>query len=437
MIVRLSFSGLGYVGLGLGRAARRLARAREQVVEFLSNLLAALRSPAMSRYFERLGLAVERAWNDAHRDDEMFPEIAATAFSELPPSAHFDREAFIRAELEPFGPARRERAPLGAFGQPGVTTYFGREFVIEVYFWVDSIAGIHDHPFRGIFAILEGESVHARYAFEERERVGARVRIGELRPQGVELLRAGEHRLFSQARHPLIHTLIHVPVPSISMVIRTIRSAEYWRYLPPSLALLYDEQDQVIARQLALLEGLRQSNDPSYREHLERYLASADLETSLLAVFPFWAVLDEPTRSRLLGLMRDRHGARADAVQAALAQAVRVQQANALRQQLRENDDRFVATALMCCTTRGELLTLLETKHADPIERLHRFVHELGEHAAGDEASAKAAHLLIDGGGRSAIEQHIREHFGEEIAREQQAQIARFCTESIFAGLID
>lgn len=390
-----------------------------------------------SDYFRQLGARVERAWLDAGRDEESFPDVAERVLAELHPRDHFDREAFLDAELDPFAPARRERAPLGAFGQPAATVYFGRDFVIEVYFWVDSIAGIHDHPFRGLFVILEGESVHARYTFEERERIGARMRLGELRVEELELLATGEHRLFSDARHALIHTLVHVPSPALSMVIRTVHAKEYWRFLPPGVAVLYDEPDAVVARQLMLLEGLRRTNDPRYAARLVTYLRSSDLFTSLHALSPSWGGLDDASRSAVLEVMRERHGSGADAVARALSRAWRVEQANTLRSSLRDPDDRLVATLLVCAERRAQIVELLGRRHPDPIARLHRFIDELGAFATGDELSNEAAHLLIDGGGLAALERHIESRFGADTLAAQRSQIARFATESLFAALTE
>jgi hypothetical protein len=386
-------------------------------------------------YFARLGVIVERAWTDANRDETVFPSIAEDALAKLHPRDHFDLEAFLELELDPVQSARRERAPLGAFGQPGVTLYFGREFAIELYYWIDSLAGIHDHPFAGLFVIVQGESVHTRYRFEEQERAGARLRIGALVSEGIELVEAGEHRLFGDRSHPLVHTLLHVPVPSISMVIRTVRTRDYWRYVPPSLAFLYEDPDAVTARQLAWLEALRQSNDPRYGERLARYIARSDLETGILAIVNGWPIADDETRARQLGALRERHGRRIDAIEPALARMVRAQQAHSLRAKLFDADDRLVATALAAAEDRAQLLEVVGRRHADPIARLHAFLDKFGTFVTGDEASADAAHVLVDGGGRPAIERHIAEVHGEDVLEAQRGQITRFCAESIFAVL--
>lgn len=387
-------------------------------------------------WFQRVGEEVERRWLETDRDDEAFPAIAADVLAALPASEGFDREAFLDRELAPFGPARRERAPLGAFGQPGTTQYFGREMVIEVYHWVSSVSGVHDHPFRGVFTILEGHSVHAAYRWsEDPESPRGRCRTGTLSLDELEVLEAGDTRLFSKARHPLIHCLIHVPVGSLSMVIRTARSYEYWRYHPPSLATVWDEPDQVVSRQLALLEALRLAGDPRAGERLGTFLASADLDTGFRALAPIWFAADDGGRDRLLAPLRARHGERANRLRAALARVVREQQIDLITSQLPAPEDRLVAIALRTAETREQVIRVVGAKIEDPVARLHRFIDELGAAVTGDETSAGAAHVLVDGGGREGVLLHVEKAFGASTVSTQRGQIERFCTESIFAAL--
>ena len=386
-------------------------------------------------FFARLGSEIERRWLEAGRDEEALPAVAAEAVEALPIADHFDREAFLDAELDPAVPARRERAPLGAFGQPGLTVYWGRGFVIEVYFWVDAIAGIHNHPFRGLFAILEGFSVHATFDFEAHDTAGE-LRLGALAPSTIEVVEAGAHRLFSAERHALIHTLIHVPVPSLSMVVRTLRSEGYFRYYPPSLAVAAVEPDRLVAQQLALLESLRQCGDPSFLPRLTRYLAASDLTTAWHALSPIWVIADEGARGALLDAVSRLHAPkRVEALAAALAREVRTQQADALRRQLRDPDDRFVATALVCGHDRARVLSVLGARHEDPLGRLHQFIDAHPSFFFDHEESTAAAHILVDGGGVEGLLAEVAAKQGAAVAEGRRAQLERFCTESSFAAL--
>jgi len=385
-------------------------------------------------FFAKLADDVERRWLAFDRDDEAFPDIAAEALDALPPSSHFDREAFLDAELDPYRPGRRERAPLGAFGQPGVTVCFGRDFVIEVYFWVDSVSGVHDHPFKGVFTILEGFSVHATYDWAEDDGPQGRLRTGALTQTGLELLEAGAVRRFSRRAHPLIHALVHVPVPSMSMVVRTTRADGYRRFVAPGLSAPWDPPDDVIALQTSWLGALEASDDPRASERLDRFLAHADLETCWTLLSTRWGVMDATARARRLDAVRARHGAKADPLAAALGRHARSAQLDAVRGQLRDPDDRLVAVALSLGDSRDAILELLRARHDDPVARLHAFADTVGP-AMGDDVTAASSRVLIDGGGREGVLRQLAESFGEETLDAQRDQIERFLDESMFAAV--
>jgi len=386
-------------------------------------------------FFAKLANDIERRWLAVDRDDEAFPDLAAEALDALPPSACFDREAFLDRELDPFRPARRERAPLGAFGQPGVTVHFGRDFVIEVYYWVESVSGVHDHPFKGVFTILEGFSVHSTYEWTPDERPHGRAQTGRLTQTGLELLEVGAVRRFSARAHPLIHALVHVPVPSMSMVVRTARAAGYRRFVPPTLSLPWDPPDDVIAIQAAWLDALAAAGDPRADERLDRYLAHADLDTCYALLVPRWGAMDATERDHRIDAVRARHGDAAEGLARALARRSRDAQLDAVRSQLADPDDRLVAVALALGESREAVLDLLRARHDDPVARLHRFVDAVGPEVMGGEATTASSRVLIDGGGRDGVLRQLRETYGEATLEAQRAQIDRFLAESMFAAL--
>ena len=347
-------------------------------------------------YFRELGARLERDYLDAHHDEEAFPEVAMRALDARPPLEGFDRDAFIDAVLDPFAASARQLAPVGVFGQPGITVHHGSGFVVEVYYWLSSLSAIHNHPFCGVFTVLEGFSVHARYAWEERERINQRIALGDARLESLQLVEAGDKEPFSLERHPLIHALIHVPVPSISMVVRTIRTEGYRRWFPPSIAMAMDEPGDPIARQLALLESLRQARDPSFPERLLRTLRDADFEIAFRLLARVWGDCDEAERAELLRAIRPRHGDRVELVAPALERTYRLHAADAWREQLRDTEARFVATALMLGESRAQILALLARRIEDPLAALHRFVDASGIFDE-DPATRAVSHGLADG----------------------------------------
>ena len=386
-------------------------------------------------YFQRLGAAIEDAWCEVDRDHERFPDVAGSALDRLPPAEHFDREAFLDRALDWRETALRQLAPLGTFGQPGLTVHHGQGFVIEVYYWLNSNSAIHNHPFCGVFTILEGFSVHAIYRVEERERMGPRAWVGKVELDEMRLLAAGDRQCFSLESHPLVHALIHVPIPSISLVVRTIHTPGYLHYLPPSIALPITPLEEPLARRLALLESLARAGDPRYPERLETLLVRADFETAVRVLSDGWGAWDAARREELLELLRPRFGAHVDSIGAALLRDIRTSEASAIREGLRDPEQRLVATVLAYAERRDQVLSLLKER-GDPIVQLHGFVEGAGLFAPDEEASAIIARALIDGEGRAGAIDRLVAEYGSELVSSQRDEVARYCEESIFAPLV-
>lgn len=384
------------------------------------------------QFFRRLGTALDDGWRSVGRDEERFPDIAAAALEDLPPGDHLEREALLDALLDPAAPAVRQLAPVGVFGQPGITVFHGDGFVVDLYFWLNSESAVHNHPFCGVFTVLEGFSVHARYDVALGERVGSLAHLADVTLADLELIRPGHVERFSLRRHPLIHALIHVPVPSISMVARTVRTEGYVRYLPPSLALAVDQPGEPAARRLALLSALGAADDARYAERLARELRGADFEGGVRLLAEGWAGWAPDTRSALLDLLRARHGDAVDAIPPALDAAARLGEATALREQLRDPDLRLVSIALGYADSRARLLELLGD---DALALLHRFVDEAPLFEPDEEATATIAHALVDGGGREGALRRLVEEYGAEELRPHEAAVADYCESSLFAVL--
>jgi hypothetical protein len=382
-------------------------------------------------YFARLGGLIERLWGERDRDEEALPDAAERALSEAPPATTVDLPAFVRQFLSPAQQATRQLAPVGAFGQPGITVYFGREFVVDVYFWINALAAIHNHPFCGLFTILRGYSLHSLYDFTPSERISARMSIGDVRLRKIELLREGDVRLFSLRDRPLVHTLLHVPIPSVSLVVRTLRTVDYMRYLPPSVAVALSDPDDFIARQLRLLETLRVSREPAYRDRLAEYLAHADFETMFRVLSQAYAGLQDPAELEpLLALGRPRHGRRMDLLPAVLFRGTKALRENALREHYTDEHDRFIASLLMSAETRDQVLATMRARYGDaddPVGRLSRWVDSSRIFDRDDAAGRAAAQALAEG---VPPRDRVR-----AVSPATPEQIDAFCAGSLFAPL--
>lgn len=390
----------------------------------------ALHAPAVLPSIDALGALLERAWSRRDRDEDAFSAVVMETLAARPPLATVDVEALVDALLDPERPVPRQLAPLGAFGQPGATVFHGRGFVIDVYFWTHALSAIHDHPFRGVFTVLRGHSVEARYRFDEARAPSARVRLGRLSLDALRRIEPGRIEPFGGVEGPRVHALLHVPVPTVSMVVRTVRTDGYLRYFPPGLALAMQPADDAFERPLALLELLRASGDPSFERRAEALFAAADLETTVRALSRLGA------DSRWLDVASARHGAETmTLVEAALREARVTHEADQLRARLADADDRFVATGLVLADGRASLLRLLGEVHADPLRRLHRFVDEAAGFAEDEAASAHIAHALVDGLGPGGARERLVETFGAEAVAGHHAEIHAYATTGPFARL--
>ena len=386
-------------------------------------------------YFRRLGAALEDAWRDADRDEERFPDVAAAVLDEAPPRDHFDREAFLRAAVDPHAPGLQQFAPTGAFGQPGITAFHGDGFIIDVYYWVDSLSAIHNHPFCGVFTVLHGWSVHAVYRTSVAVRAGAQGKLVDSTLAELSIVEEGEVHRFSLRRQPLVHALIHIPVPSISMVIRTARTEGYVRYLPPSVAIPMAGPDEPAARRLALLESMRYADDPSHADLLEATLCHADFETAVRLLSDMWPGSSTDDRARWLEAIAPQHGDRIDAIQRALTRSLRIEEAFTYRSRYRDPNHRLCATALAYAESRRHVLELLAARPGDPIAHLHRFVDAPGMFAEDEEASRIIAHALVEGGGVNKAFADLREAYGAKTVEDQRAEVEAYCRDSIFSVL--
>jgi len=144
-------------------------------------------------FFQRLGSMVTRLWKERDYNEEDFPEVASRGLSELPPDQHVSfwdvSKWALTCERLP------GQADLSAkFGQPPLTVFGGRDFRIEVLFWVQGIPAIHQHSFSGAFHVMHGSSLQSLWEFEPTEQVAMRLALGRVSLKKAELLRKGDSR---------------------------------------------------------------------------------------------------------------------------------------------------------------------------------------------------------------------------------------------------
>ncbi len=335
-------------------------------------------------FFQKLGSLVTRLWKERNYDEKHFPEVASLGLSELPPDQHVTFWDVAKWALT------CERLPGQAdlsakFGQPPLTVYSGRDFRIEVLFWVQGVPAIHQHSFSGAFHVMHGSSLHSLWEFESTEQVAMRLALGRVSLKKAELLRKGDSRPIIAGKQ-LIHSTFHLDRPSLTVVVRTsgeIDQLPQYSYLLPTIA--YADQDEVpaVKRRTQLLRMLLISGKyAEYREIARHMFGTEDAYSVfqfLLSTFEM--IEDEDERHNLLLAARLKHPKLIEALQPALLQAERRNKIVGIREKISNSDLQFFLALLLNITERTAILNLIEQRYPsrDPVTAIVTWLRELSE----------------------------------------------------------
>src|SRR6267142_2323997 len=335
-------------------------------------------------FFQKLGSLVTRLWKERNYKEDDFPEVASRGLSELPPDQHISLWDVAKWALT------CERLPAQAdlaakFGQPPLTVYGGRDFRIEVLFWVQGIPAIHQHSFSGAFHVMHGSSLQSLWEFETTEQIEVSLALGQVSLKKAELLRKGDSRPIL-AGNQMIHSTFHLDRPSLTVVVRTLGETDkqpQYSYLPPTIA--YDPFGIVpsVQRRTQLLRMLLISGKRAeYNEialHILRTEDAYSVFQFLLSTFEL--IEDEDARHNLLLAARLKHPKLIEALQPALLQVERRNKIVQIRERISNGDLQFFLALLLNITERPLILGLIEQRYPsrDPITAIEGWVRELSE----------------------------------------------------------
>jgi hypothetical protein len=335
-------------------------------------------------FFQRLGSLVTRLWKERNYNEEDFPEVASRGLSELPPDQHVTfwdvAKWALTCERLP------AQADLGAkFGQPPLTVYGGRDFRIEVLFWVQGIPAIHQHCFSGAFHVMHGSSLQSLWEFEPTEQVAMRLALGRVSLKRAELLRKGDSRPIV-AGNRLIHSTFHLDRPSLTVVVRTLSEIDQlpqYSYLPPTIAYAQDHDVPSVQRRTQLLRMLLISGKRAeYYEIMHHLLGTEDAYSVfqfLLSTFEL--IEDEDERHNLLLAARLKHPKLIEALLPALLQVERRNRIVGIRERLSSSDLQFFLALLLNIPERSAILKLVKQRYPsrDPVTAIVAWVRELSQ----------------------------------------------------------
>ncbi len=335
-------------------------------------------------FFQRLGSMVTRLWKERDYNEEDFPEVASRGLSELPPDQHVSfwdvSKWALTCERLP------GQADLSAkFGQPPLTVFGGRDFRIEVLFWVQGIPAIHQHSFSGAFHVMHGSSLQSLWEFEPTEQVAMRLALGRVSLKKAELLRKGDSRPIIAGKR-LIHSTFHLDRPSLTVVVRTLGEANkqpQYSYLPPTIA--YDPFAMVpsVQRRTQLLRMLLISGKRAEYNEIARHVLGTEDAYSVFQFLlsTFELIEDEDERHDLLLAAQWKHPKLIEALRPALFQAERRNKIVQVRERVSNSDLQFFLALLLNITERPAILSLIEQRYPsrDPVQAIVTWVRELSE----------------------------------------------------------
>lgn len=325
------------------------------------------------RYFEELGSLVDSRWRRKHYNETLFPQIAAEALQELPPSEHTVFTDIVDwAVTADRLPPQHDLA--ARFGDPPLTVYTGREFRIEVLFWIEGLPGIHCHAFSGAFHVLHGASLHTLWDFLPTTPIETRLIIGQISLRTAELLTKGDSRAI-EAGAKMFHATFHTERPSVTVVVRTISEINHlpqYVLYPPSVAVDPDNEIPHVKRQVQILRMLLLSERRYEYQCLMRVLIESKDPYSvykfLQATYPM--VEDEEDRQALEGLLEWRFLELGRALIGSLKSEQYGNKLMALFTAVNDSELKFFLALLRNVPLKGLALKLIRQKYPryEPVE---------------------------------------------------------------------
>ena len=343
--------------------------------------------------FDELGATLERQWQDANYDENVFPRIAADALLNAKLVERVDPWEIIRwvqhASALPQQPDLEAR-----FGDPPVTLYMGSRFYIDVYYWLDGTTEIHQHSFSGAFQVLLGSSVHSHYHFEKEREINPHFLLGRIELGSVKLLAKGDiHPILAGPDY--IHALFHLDRPSATITIRTrgtpLAQPQY-SYKKPHVAIDPFFKSETLARKVQTLTLLYAMNHPQADDFVSDIVTNSDFHTTFVVLETVFGFLSGNEMQRLFNLTanRDRfnalvekarakHGDLVDLLLPVFEEGERLSSIVKRRGTITSEEHRFFLALLLNVHGRTNVLELVQQRFPDrdPIETCIDWTEEL------------------------------------------------------------
>lgn len=333
-------------------------------------------TPRHLAFFQDMAERIDRAWKEREYALDVFPDLAAEALTQRPPSAEVDPADILRGVLE--APALVH--PDSRLGEPSVTLHQCGRFYIHALFWLTSTTAVHDHSFSGAFSVLSGGSLHNHLEWTSTREVNDLFRIGRLTSRQTELLRPGDVRRILPG-DSLIHTLFHLEHPSVSIVVRTFsHEARQFLYFPPTVSADGRRTDRHRETKLAALEALWVSRHPDAASITRDVVENADLATLffVLRTVRSTSALSKQEKSSFFEQAAQKRPAEIPLFEAAFAEEARRNAIIQRRQFVRDADQRFLLALLLNLDNRREIDGIMRDRYVEePATKIASILRQL------------------------------------------------------------
>lgn len=247
--------------------------------------------------------SIEQAWRDTDHETTAFNKIVDIKTKDMDFSELGLLEDVPELLENPYIAALQEPS---TFSDVYIKLYDNGRFYIELLNWWGSDINIHDHDFSGMQFQLRGHSLNVEYEFEE-PRWSPRFTLGKISVKKAELWHPGE-RSFVHPGTVGMHTVSHLGLPTVSMLIRTHGTAEYGpqrNYFPPSVAGNYGVADVIFRKRVRLLRALSQGSRESFQKSFEAITSfQTDTENLFLCMKMFDILFQEDYQEIFFEFMR-------------------------------------------------------------------------------------------------------------------------------------
>ncbi len=200
-------------------------------------------------------------WKSARFDPGCFPGLAARWMRELFPLETPVTGADIASWLLSRRHLPLQRHALQVFSDCPIVLADWGDFYLEAFFWSSDGSAIHDHPWAGAFALLEGSVLEQFFAFEPAHRHGEGLLSGHLSLKGQRLMAPGQVSAV-RAGSKFIHRTVHLARPGVTLAVKSRRdwadSTTQYEYRESQVALRV-VPDAIAAQQIRVLVALSQS----------------------------------------------------------------------------------------------------------------------------------------------------------------------------------